>query len=64
MRERSAWFPEPGFTACPVHWRDGLDAGASLAGPAIVEALDTTVVVPPGWTARVDERGYIRMRRG
>ena len=64
VRERSAWFPETGFTACLVHWRDGLTAGASLAGPAIVEALDTTVVVPPGWTARVDERGYIRMRRG
>ena len=64
VRERSAWFPETGFTACQVHWRDGLNAGASLAGPAIVEALDTTVVVPPGWTARVDERGYIRMRRG
>ena len=64
VRDRSAWFPRTGFTACPVHWRDGLAAGASLAGPAIVEALDTTVVVPPGWTARVDERGYIRMRRG
>ncbi|MGE0259407.1 MAG: hydantoinase/oxoprolinase family protein [Alphaproteobacteria bacterium] len=64
VRERSAWFPEAGFVPCPVHWRDGLAPGASLTGPAIVEALDTTVVVPPGWTARIDERGYIRMRRG
>jgi N-methylhydantoinase A len=46
-----------------VHWRDGLEPGTSLTGPAIVEALDTTIVVPPGWTAVVDERGYIRMRR-
>ena len=63
-RERSAWFAETGFVPCPVHWRDSLDAGASLTGPAIVEALDTTIVIPPGWTARVDDRGYIRMRRG
>jgi N-methylhydantoinase A len=62
VRERSAWFAETGFTPCDVHWRDALAAGVSLTGPAIVEALDTTVVVPPGWTARIDERGYIRMR--
>jgi N-methylhydantoinase A len=62
-RERSAWFAETGFTNCPVHWRDGLAPGTSLTGPAIVEAVDTTVVVPPGWTAAVDQRGYIRMRR-
>jgi N-methylhydantoinase A len=63
MRQRSAWFAETGLTPCPVHWRDGLAPGTSLTGPAIIEALDTTVIVPPGWTARVDERGYIRMRR-
>src|SRR3954453_17779310 len=62
-RERSAWFAEPGFVPCPVHWRDSLAAGTSLTGPAIIEALDTTVVVPPGWMARVDERGYIRLKR-
>jgi N-methylhydantoinase A len=63
VRERSAWFAETGFTVCAVHWRDGLEPGTSLTGPAIVESIDATIVVPPGWTARVDERGYIRMRR-
>jgi N-methylhydantoinase A len=46
-----------------VHWRDGLVAGMVIAGPAIVEAMDSTIVIPPGWTARVDARGYLRMRR-
>jgi N-methylhydantoinase A len=64
MRQRSVWFADTGFADCPVQWRDGLAPGASLTGPAIVEALDSTIVVPPGWTARVNERGYIRMRRG
>ena len=26
--------------------------------------MDSTAVVPPGWTARVDELGYIRLTRG
>jgi len=63
LRHRQVWFAANGFADCPVHWRDSLAAGAELAGPAIVEALDATVVVPPAWTARIDERGYIRMRK-
>ena len=61
---REVWFPEIGSTPCPVHWRDGLRAGETLAGPAIVEAMDSTIVVPPGWIASVDGKGYIRLRRG
>jgi len=60
---REVWFPEIGSTPCPVHWRDGLRAGETLAGPAIVEAMDSTIVVPPGWIAAVDGKGYIRLRR-
>ncbi len=63
IRQRDVWFPEIGFLACPVHWRDGLTPGTKLEGPAIVEAMDSTAVLPPGWAATVDERGYIRMRR-
>ena len=62
-RTRPVWFAATGFAPCAVHWRDGLPAGMSLSGPSIVEAVDATIVVPPGWTARVDARGYIRMRR-
>lgn len=35
--------------------RTALAPGDVLAGPAIVEQSDTTSVVPPGWTATVDE---------
>ena len=31
-----------------------LDIGACVTGPAIVEQLDATTVIPPGWTGRVD----------
>ncbi|MEJ6405079.1 hydantoinase/oxoprolinase family protein [Yoonia sp. 2307UL14-13] len=32
----------------PVYWRDHLPIDATLTGPAIVEQLDTTVLIPPG----------------
>ena len=62
-RMRKAWFRETGFAPCPVHWRDGLTAGETLTGPAIVEAMDSTIVVAPGWIAAVDDKGYIRLSR-
>jgi N-methylhydantoinase A len=62
-RVREVWFSETGFAACPMHWRDDLTSGESLSGPAIVEAMDSTIVVPPRWVATIDANGYIRLRR-
>jgi N-methylhydantoinase A len=45
----------------PIYDRSGLPAGASVEGPAIIQQLDSTVVVPPGVTAEVDEHLSIRM---
>jgi N-methylhydantoinase A len=63
VRQREVWFAATGFVPADVHWRNGLMAGAAIAGPAIIEALDSTTVVPPGWIARVDALGYIRLTR-
>ncbi|MFI9847465.1 hydantoinase/oxoprolinase family protein [Nonomuraea sp. NPDC051941] len=46
-----------------VHLRDSLGVGDAFDGPAIVEQDDTTVVVPPGWSADVDEAGNLHLRR-
>ena len=32
----------------PIYWRDHLPPDAALSGPAIIEQLDTTVLLPPG----------------
>ena len=37
--------------------------GTARPGPLIVEEMDCTVVVPPGWSATLDERGFIVMTR-
>jgi N-methylhydantoinase A len=62
-RSRDVWFATTGFVEADVHWRNGLMPGTAIQGPAIIEALDSTTVVPPGWTARIDELGYIRLTR-
>ena len=41
----------------------GESAPAGRPGPLIVEEMDCTVVVPPGWIAALDERGFILMTR-
>jgi N-methylhydantoinase A len=45
----------------PVFARDGLPAGASIQGPVVVEQLDSTVLIPPGVRAEIDEWLNIRM---
>ena len=40
---------------CPIYQRERLDVGLRFSGPAIIDQLDATTVVPPGRIARVDE---------
>lgn len=46
----------------PVYDRDALEPGVRFVGPAIVEQLDSTLLVPPGVTAEVDPWLTIVMR--
>lgn len=57
---RPVYFDEAaGFVDTAVYDRDGLAAGASFEGPAIVEQFDTTTVIHPGQRAEVDEFGNL-----
>ena len=62
-RQRDVWFAATGFVTADIHWRNALLPGTAIAGPAVIEALDSTTVIPPEWTGRIDERGYIRLTR-
>jgi N-methylhydantoinase A len=50
-----------GPVEAPVFDRDQLPAGATIEGPAVVEQLDSTTLVPPGVHAEVDEWLNIRI---
>ena len=59
---RPVWFGGKDAYDTPVYWRPDLPAGVSFSGPAIVEQLDSTTVVPPGAHAEVDKYLNIVMR--
>jgi N-methylhydantoinase A len=56
-RRRDVHFGEHGWITTRVIDRDSLHAGDTLAGPAVVDQLDATIVLPPGTSAQVDEVG-------
>jgi N-methylhydantoinase A len=45
----------------PVYDYDRLGSGHEIHGPAILEGPDTTVVLYPEWTARMDEYGFLSL---
>jgi N-methylhydantoinase A/oxoprolinase/acetone carboxylase beta subunit len=62
-KKRRAFFREGGgFIEVPVRPRGNLGVGQSVAGPALVEEETTTIVVPPGWNAQLDESENVLMR--
>ncbi len=46
-----------GFAEVPVYMGADLAPGSIVASPAIIEETFTTIVVYPGWSARVDDAG-------
>ncbi|MDQ6683674.1 MAG: hydantoinase/oxoprolinase family protein, partial [Pseudomonadota bacterium] len=56
---RSVWFAAGGWLETPVYVRDDLPAGASFAGPAVVEQLDCTTLIEPGASVATDALGNL-----
>jgi N-methylhydantoinase A len=54
---RRAYFD--GWVDCPVYAREKLGNGNRLAGPAIIEQVDSTIVIHPGLRAHVDCFGNV-----
>jgi N-methylhydantoinase A len=52
-----------GFAETPVYRGGDLLPGNEIAGPAIIEESFTTIVVYPGWNARVDNAGDYELVR-
>ena len=53
---RNVFFKEKGgFTETTIYERAKLPTGVEFSGPAIIEQLDSTIVVPPSFRAKVDE---------
>ncbi|MCK6457219.1 MAG: hydantoinase/oxoprolinase family protein [Phycisphaerae bacterium] len=61
LERAEIWFDRPQSSA--VFDRAALHAGQTLGGPALVVEPHATTVIPPGWTARVEPFGHLRIFR-
>jgi N-methylhydantoinase A len=60
--ERDAYFEPDGYTPARIYDGHALRAGNAIDGPAIIERMGDSVVVPPGFRAQVDP--LLTMRLG
>jgi N-methylhydantoinase A len=62
--QRQVWFSEiADFFSCPIVDRLRLRWGDVVLGPAIIEELDATTAVHPGYQAQVDQHGNLLLQR-
>lgn len=54
FKETRSVFFEGKYFETNVYYRDKIPVYTQFAGPAIIDQLDTTTVIPPGFTAEVD----------
>ena len=60
IARRDAWFDEARVNVA-VYEREHLPVDVSFEGPAIVEEDGATTVITPGWNARKDRSGNLRL---
>jgi N-methylhydantoinase A len=56
---RSIWIKGQGAVEATIIDRAQMPEGFAIAGPAVIESLDSTILVPPPWTARMDANGFV-----
>jgi len=59
LAHRPVYFPDTEFLPTPIYRRELLPAGARLSGPAVIEEVDSTVLVHPGDGLDVDALGLL-----
>jgi N-methylhydantoinase A/oxoprolinase/acetone carboxylase beta subunit len=40
-----------------------MPAGFTLVGPAVIESLESTILLPARWQGRMDENGFVWLTR-
>jgi N-methylhydantoinase A len=60
---RPLWFRGSGEVEAIVFDRARMPAGLLARGPAVIESLESTILVPPGWQARMNEDGFVVLTR-
>ena len=59
---RDVWFDKPGKLSTMVYERELLSDGTKLTGPAVLESLDSTIIIPPNWEGAMNKEGFILLK--
>ena len=57
--KRQLWFRETGVIDATIYDRRRMPAGLEVAGPVVIESLESTILVPPGWQAEMNADGFV-----
>jgi len=60
---RLLWFRETGDVTAMIYDRSQMSSGMEVEGPAVIESLESTILVPPAWRARLNEDGFVLLLR-
>jgi N-methylhydantoinase A len=61
--KRQVWFRETGVIEAAIYDRQRMPAGLEVAGPVVIESLESTILVPPRWQAKMNEDGFVLLTR-
>ena len=61
--KRQVWFRATGAIDAAVYDRRRMPAELEAPGPAVIESLEFTILVPPGWQAKMDADGFVLLTR-
>jgi len=61
--KRQVWFREIGTVEATIYDRRRMPAGLEAPGPVVIESLESTILVPPGWQAKMNEDGFVLLTR-
>ena len=60
--KKLVWFNQTAPLETLCYQREDLPRDFEVRGPALIFQFDTTIVIAPDWTARVDEHGNLLLK--
>jgi N-methylhydantoinase A len=61
--KRPLWFRDSGAVEATIYDRKRLPAEWRGAGPLVIESVESTILVPPGWQAKMNQDGFVLLTR-
>jgi N-methylhydantoinase A len=61
--KRQVCFRSTGAVEARIYARDRMPAGLVAKGPAVIESLESTILVPPDWHASMTADGFVALKR-